>query len=251
MAVGTGGMYNFSASPITAPSLGFQPGGSDWAPGTITLRVQNTTGADITSFDVAYKLYVRNDQPRANSFNFSYSSDNSTYTSVSALDYSSAAALDALGFVLNNRSTTITGLSIANNAYFYIRWSGADVSGSGSRDEFALDDIVVTGYAPPATPTITSFSSSNGCVGSSLTINGTNLSGASVVTIGGTAATITGNTATTVTVTVGSGTTGVVVVTCTAGVVSSSGGWAILLSFNLLQPPRWEVHRRSAHRVSQ
>ena len=186
VAVTTGGFYNFTASPISASSLGIQPGGSDWAPGTVTLRIQNTTGGTLTSFDVAYKLYVRNDQARSNSFNFSYSSDNTTYTPVGALDYTSTAALDALGFVLNNRSTTITGLSIANNAYFYIRWSGADVGGSGSRDEFALDDISVTGYAAGTTSVqLTSASSgvSEGVGTTSITASITNPSGVNNTTV--------------------------------------------------------------------
>lgn len=188
-AVTTAGFYNFSASPITAPSLGIQPGGGDWAPGTLTLRVQNTTGSTLTSIDVAYKLYVRNDQGRSNSFNFSYSTDDVTYTPVGALDYASPEASDVLGFVLNNRSTTVTSLSIPNNGFFYIRWSGADISGSGSRDEFALDDISVTGYAGAPTPSLSAtalpaFGAQ--CINAgpygpnSFTINGSNLTTADV-----------------------------------------------------------------------
>ncbi|MGH2665673.1 GEVED domain-containing protein [Flavobacterium sp.] len=72
-----------------------------------------------------------------------------------------------------------------------------------------------------ATPTITSLSATSGCPGSSFIINGTNLAGATAVTIGGTAATITATTATTVTVTVGSGTTGQVSVTTPGGTANS------------------------------
>ncbi|PWK17544.1 GEVED domain-containing protein [Xanthomarina spongicola] len=79
----------------------------------------------------------------------------------------------------------------------------------------------------PVPPSITSLSTSSGCVGSSLTITGTNLTGASSVTIGGTAATITGNTATTVTVTVGSGTTGTVSVTTGSGSATSAGTFTV------------------------
>ncbi len=149
-AVTTGGIYSYTGSPqsLSNPCLMIQPGGSDWAPGTLTLRIINNGSTNITSFSIAYNLYVRNDQARSNSFNFSYSTDDASYTSVGALDYSSPAALDANGWVLvstsPSRSTSITGLNIAPSSYFYIRWSGADVSGSGSRDEFGLDSIAVS-----------------------------------------------------------------------------------------------------------
>jgi autotransporter-associated beta strand protein len=150
-AVSTGGMYAFSGGNITTgTALGFQPGGSDFAPGTLTLRAQNTTGLTISGFDFSYLLYVRNDQARSSSFNFSWSLDNTTYTPIGALDFTSTAASDALGFVSNNRSTTFSSLTLADQALLYFRWSSADVGGSGSRDEFALDNISLTNFTTVA-----------------------------------------------------------------------------------------------------
>lgn len=124
VAVNTGGMYAFTGTPQSTanPCLMIQPGGSDWAPGTLTLRLRNNGTSDITQISVSYNLYIRNDQDRSNSFNFSYSTDNSTYTNVSALDYTSPAASDTNGWVLigtaPSRSTTITGLNIAPSDFF-------------------------------------------------------------------------------------------------------------------------------------
>jgi autotransporter-associated beta strand protein len=146
-AVTTGGMYAFSGGNITTGvALGFQPGGSDWAPGTLTLKLTNTSASVITGFSLAYKLWVRNDQARANSFNFSRSSDDVTYTAELGLDYISPAALDALGFVQVTRSITLSSLSFGTGQSYYLRWSGADAGGSGSRDEFALDDIQLSAF---------------------------------------------------------------------------------------------------------
>jgi hypothetical protein len=39
---------------------------------------------------------------------------------------------------------------VPNNGYLYLRWSGADVSGSGNRDEFGLDNIAITAVPEPA-----------------------------------------------------------------------------------------------------
>jgi hypothetical protein len=150
LAVTTGGMYAFTGSPgsVADPSLMIQPGGGDWAPGTLTLRLQNNGTSNIIELAVAYDLYVRNDQGRASSFNFSYSVDDVIYTPIAGLDYTSIEGADALGWVLvgstPSRNTDITGLNVAPGGFLYIRWSGADVSGSGSRDEFGLDAIFLT-----------------------------------------------------------------------------------------------------------
>jgi hypothetical protein len=149
-AVTTGGMYAYGS---TDRMLMIQPGGSDWAPGTLTLRIQNNTGSALTSMSVGYDLWVRNDQARSNSFNFSYSATNATYTSAPSLAYTSTAASDgSFTQIFSAGSTgkmTISGLTIATGDYFYLRWSGADVGGSGSRDEFFLDNISVTASAVP------------------------------------------------------------------------------------------------------
>ena len=150
--VGTGGIYAFTGGTIGAgAALGFQPGGSDWAPGTITLRIQNNTASTITGFSLAYEIYARNDQGRANSFNFSHSANDVSYIAEPSLNFVSVEFPETIpNFVLNNRSITLSGLSMAPGAFYYLRWNGADVSGSGSRDEFALDDIVLGSFTTDA-----------------------------------------------------------------------------------------------------
>lgn len=146
--VGTGGVYAFDIGGNTA--LGVQPGGTDWTPGTFDLAVQNATGATLTSVGVSYTAYYLNDQARGNSFNFSYSTDGQNYTPVPALDLTSPELADGSpAWVPNFQSTTILGISVPDMGIFYLRWSGDDATGSGSRDEFALDDIVLGGGGAP------------------------------------------------------------------------------------------------------
>ena len=160
--VTTGGFYAFTG--VGSSSLGIKPGSNDWTPGTLTLRVQNTTGANLTSLDVAYELWNNNSQGRSNSFNFSWSTDDASYIPVPTLNFTSPATADANGYVVSNKSTTITGLSVANNGYIYLRWSGDDVDGIGSRDEFALDDINVTGHGAGGPNTSIEFVSTSGSI---------------------------------------------------------------------------------------
>ncbi|MBL0034695.1 MAG: PKD domain-containing protein [Flavobacteriales bacterium] len=146
-AITTGGIYSFGGAPITGRALGFQPAASDFAPGTMTLRVQNNTGSTLTAFDIAYNAYYRNDQNSSSSFNFSYSTDDVTYSSVPALDIASPGPSGGAGWTQLPRATTFSGITVANGAYVYIRWTSNDIAVSANRDEFALDDISVTGRA--------------------------------------------------------------------------------------------------------
>ncbi len=142
----SGGIYNINPNI----ALGVQPAGNDFTPGTITLRIQNTGPSTMTQVTVSYNILVNNDQNRSSSFNFSYSTNDTTYTALPALNFTSTAASDAMGFQSVTRITNITGLTVASGSFFYIRWTGEDVGGSGSRDEFAIDNIVINRLAPTA-----------------------------------------------------------------------------------------------------
>lgn len=148
--VNTGGVYAFDTGSSNV-MLGIQPAGSDFTPGTLTLKLTNTTGTTLTSLDLTYDIFYNNDQTRANSLNFAYSTDDATYTAVNALDFTTPEASDSNGFQSVNRSTTITGLSIADGADFYLQWQGDDVAGSGSRDEIGIDNVVVSSGAAAVT----------------------------------------------------------------------------------------------------
>lgn len=139
--VTSGGIYAFETS-ATNVSLGVQPGGSDFTSGSMTLKVQNKTGATVTDVDLEYMINIYNDQDRSSSFNFSYSTDEVTYVEVSDLDFSSPEVADGSPtWESHSKATSISGLSITDDDFIYLRWTSDDVSGSGSRDELSLDDI--------------------------------------------------------------------------------------------------------------
>lgn len=175
-AVTVGGVYAFDTAANNF-SLGIQPAIGDFVPGSATLRFQNQTGAAITSVSIGYKVYVYNDQAASSSFNFSHSADNSTYTSVSGLNITSPATADVSPqWKAYYRVVTITGLNIANNNYYYFRWTGATVSGTTDFDEFGLDDIVMV--ANPST----NYASFNGTAENFAVLGNTTLSGSTTVT---------------------------------------------------------------------
>jgi len=139
--VTTGGIYSFDTGGGNA-TQGVQPGGSDFTPGDITLKIENTTGSTVADVYVSYDIWTFNDQARANSLNFAWSTDDAAYTAVPALDYTTPEVADPVPAWVNTpRSTTLTGVNLASGAFIYLQWQSDDVSGSGSRDEFAIDNI--------------------------------------------------------------------------------------------------------------
>ncbi|NNC95969.1 MAG: hypothetical protein HKN92_10430, partial [Chitinophagales bacterium] len=150
----SGGLYALSYG-VADTGLWTQPTGGDFTPGSLTMVLVNNTGSDITSFSIAYDLLVLNDQPRANSFNFSYSTDNVSYFPVSALDYTSPEAADLTPAVTTvPMATSVSPVTVVNGGMLYLRWSGTDVSGGGSRDEFGLDNINVVATTGTANPSV-------------------------------------------------------------------------------------------------
>jgi hypothetical protein len=153
-AVTTGGMYSFDNG--TGFSMGVQPVGTDFTPGSFTLRIQNNTGQVINDLELGYEIWVYNDQNRGNSFNFEHSNDNVTFTQEATLDFVTVEVADASPIWENNtRSITLTGVDIGIGSFYYLRWTSNDFSGGGGRDEIALDNISITGLSNLGTdPTI-------------------------------------------------------------------------------------------------
>lgn len=145
----TGGLYALADFPeVGGRSLAIQPGGTDFTPGSITLRIVNEDPEQlITSISIAYDIYELNDAGRSSSFSFSYSIDGVTFTPVPALDHmTTEAASPAPEFVRigakpPSRAHQIDFLAIVPGESLFIRWGSDDLSGTGSRDEFALDNI--------------------------------------------------------------------------------------------------------------
>jgi hypothetical protein len=134
--------------------------------------------------------------------------------------------------------TTQVGLRGANNADFNNRtttnnWPASTAGGTNTATCNTGDgagELPTNGltYTWTPRPTITSLAGSPACAGGTITINGTNLSNATAVTIGGTAvSSITTNTATQIVAVIGSGTTGTVQVTTAGGTATSAGSFTV------------------------
>lgn len=157
------GIYAYSRGTDTLMML--QPTGASYSPGNITLRIQNNTGSTLTAIYFGFHFFIRNDGGRGNSFNLLHSPDNVNYSTIPSLDYTSPDAIADTNILdIGIRQVLLSGLSVAPGAFYHFRWYTTDVSGSGNRDEFFLDDIKIVGIAGPVPnlpPTITSVSRSS------------------------------------------------------------------------------------------
>ncbi len=137
----------------------------------------NNTGATITSLSIAYtgEEWRLGTAGRTDQMNFEYSTNatdltTGTWTNVAALNFvtpdttttgakNGNAAADRTAL-----SATITGLSIANGATFWIRWNDTDASGAD--DGLAVDDFSLTPNAvPPVNLSINDVSLNEGNAG--------------------------------------------------------------------------------------
>ncbi|MBK6730292.1 MAG: T9SS type A sorting domain-containing protein [Bacteroidetes bacterium] len=147
----TGGIYGVDV--FGNQGIMVQPGEPDFTPGSLRLKIWNNTGSAIGQLDIQYTVYVYNDQGRSSSLNFAHSIDTSSYTDEPTLDYTSGEA-PAIFPETETKTISITGLNIPAGDFYYLKWEGDDVAGSGSRDEFALDDISITPYGAEASSEI-------------------------------------------------------------------------------------------------
>ncbi|MDR7373035.1 PKD-like domain-containing protein [Flavobacterium aquidurense] len=121
----------------------------------------------------------------------------------------------------SSQTESINANALANGIY-YVKVVNV---GNSTTNNMNLTSLCVT-----AVPTITSFSPTSSCVGSTITINGTNFRSvtAANVKIGSTAvASITSFTSTQIIAVVGSGTTGAVSVTTPDGTASGAGNFTV------------------------
>ena len=159
--VTTGGVYAFDVSNggTANPALGVQPGGSDFTPGRFVFQLVNNTGSDITQVDASFKIYYLNDQSRANDIVWEDSLDGVTFFPFD--DITSPEAADApASWVLSADTNVSVQFALGDfqdgDTYFFA-FRGEDNSGSGSRDEFAIDDVSFTATLVPEPASLTTM----------------------------------------------------------------------------------------------
>ncbi|MBN2385539.1 MAG: sortase [Anaerolineales bacterium] len=150
----TGDTYSFGASGNTERALGGLLSGT--LNPVFGASFTNNTGATITSLDVAYtgEMWRLGTADRTDRIDFQWSANATSLTSgawtdFDSLDFSTPDSSGVVGARNGNSaayqtaiSATISGLSIASGATFWIRWT--DTNASGADDGLAVDAFSLT-----------------------------------------------------------------------------------------------------------
>lgn len=135
-------------------ALAIQPTGGHWTSGHLTLRIRNNTGQSMGQLVLSYNAWYFNDAVRSNALKLFYSTTNTagSYVPVSNATVISPTDADAFPqWVGVAVGATIQGFNLPDGGEVYLRWVGEDVSGSGTRDEFAVNALTLTGNAAAGT----------------------------------------------------------------------------------------------------
>jgi len=148
----TGDTYNLGTSGGADRSLGGLQSGSNIP--TIGFYFTNNTGATITSLTISYfgETWRVGTINRSDRLDFQYSTDATSLTTGNWIDFDNLdyanpgqSTLGTTGGTILHSATisnTITGLTIANGATFFIRWN--DFSATGADDAIGVDDFSLT-----------------------------------------------------------------------------------------------------------
>ncbi|MFZ4770950.1 MAG: CehA/McbA family metallohydrolase [Ferruginibacter sp.] len=149
----TGNTYSYGTGTTTERALGTLLSGTLLS--KLGVQLKNSTGQTITSITISYtgEEWRCGTAGRADQLDFQYSQSatslsTGTWIDANSLDFFSPATT-TIGAKDGNavanktlKTATITGLSIAANGLFWLRW--VDFDASGSDDGLAIDDFSIT-----------------------------------------------------------------------------------------------------------
>jgi hypothetical protein len=153
-----GGTINWAngvTDSSTDRALGFLNTGSFSSPRSIIYAFTNNTGSIVTSLDISFDYEKYRSGSRAFNWTFFHGS---TATSVNVANTSGdqAYAADANNSTIFDpptsisKSFSITGLSIANGATYYLCWTFTGVGGSTNGQGIGIDNFSITLQSSPA-----------------------------------------------------------------------------------------------------
>ncbi len=170
-ATATGNTYSYGTGTATERAFGALRSGS--VSPVLGVQIRNSTGSTITSISITYtgEQWRCGATGRADQLDFQYSLNatslsTGTWTDNNTLDFASPSTT-ATGAKDGNaaanravKTTTITGLSIANNGLFWLRWN--DYDASGADDGLSIDDFSIQLNGSDVTaPTTSTFNPAN------------------------------------------------------------------------------------------
>jgi hypothetical protein len=158
------------------------------------VKIQNNSGVTVTSIDVSFDYLKSRSGSRAFAWTFFTGTDGTAWTANTSGDQSYAA--DANNTVISNpplstnKTFTITGITLAQGDFYYMRWHYAGSGGSTNAQGLSLDNVKLTlnagGALTPPTLTAAPGATVDGAFNVTFTDDAVWRAAITGVTIGGT-----------------------------------------------------------------
>jgi hypothetical protein len=150
--VTTGGCYAWMLDNNDM-AMGCQPTADKFTPGFFMVSVSNATGKVVKSISVKFDVVCLNNEDRSSSLNLFYSCDGTQFVAVAGCSYISPAAESS---AITWEKTPLSGRfwlkpSLQPGGRLWLRWYLHDAGGSGSRDEYGIDNLAITLHEPDGT----------------------------------------------------------------------------------------------------
>lgn len=150
--VQTGGCYAWMTGNGDI-ALGCQPTEDKFTPGFFRVGISNATGWTVKSVVVNFDFVYLNNENRSSSLELQYSRDGEHFAAVpggfcvspAIADGSNAWARTAVSCGFRLKSDLLPAKKL------WLRWHLNDAGGSGSRDEYGIDNFGISFRAPPGT----------------------------------------------------------------------------------------------------
>lgn len=140
------------------PSSGFNAHSS-------TLTITNNTGEEVIGLNISFKLYARDDQGRNSTITYTGASGtNNIGTETTDNIFANGTDSGTTDWKYIDQSLSITDLTLADAATYTIVWDTDRGTGSGSSDEWALDDIVISAVGATSATITTNDVTSPFCI---------------------------------------------------------------------------------------
>lgn len=152
----TGGCYAWELGSGDY-ALGCQPTLEDFTPGWFMLSISNACNTTIREITIAYDVVCRNDEDRSSIVTFEYCTDNMANSAAAnkiyQFDFISPELGDTeTGWTTNALSSRIKLAKVLPiGSILRCIWKFDDYSGSGSRDEFGINNFSIIFHKPNAT----------------------------------------------------------------------------------------------------
>ncbi len=146
--VRSGGLYAFDISGGTA--LGWQSTGTNLTPGSLFLRIFNTSQTSWRDLWLDFEFWVRNDRPRSSSVGLYAGAPHQPGLRLADFTSPLAAAVNPI-WQSDIVRVPLRDRVVLPGAPLSIEWRLDDAGGLGSRDELAIDNLRLSHMAPATT----------------------------------------------------------------------------------------------------